>query len=73
MEKEVRDKGTWSTVSAVLGLSLLGILAFLFLGNPDFFQDFNAMISVLIAIASVVPRLSGLTTFSKITGGSESG
>lgn len=73
MEKEVRDKGTWSTVSAVLGLTLLGILAFLFLGNPDFFQDFNAMISVLIAIASVVPRLGGLTSFAKASSGGETG
>lgn len=72
MEKEVREKGTWSTVSAVLGLSLLGILAFLFLGNPDFFQDFNAMVSVLIAIASLVPRLSGISSLSKISSGSES-
>ncbi len=73
MEKEVRDKGTWSTVSSVLGLALIGILAFLFLGNPDFFQNFNAMISILIAVAGLVPRLSGLTSFTKISSESEMG
>lgn len=65
MEKEVRDKGTWSTISSVLGLAVLGILIFLFLGNPDFFQDFNALISVVIAIAGIIPRLGGLLSFGK--------
>ncbi|MEQ9467154.1 MAG: hypothetical protein RLN88_07045 [Ekhidna sp.] len=30
MEKEVRDKGAWSTISSVLVLAVVGILAFLF-------------------------------------------
>lgn len=60
MEKEVRDKGTWSTISSVLGLAVLGMVAFLFLGNPDFFQDFNALIGVFAAIVGILPRLSGM-------------
>lgn len=71
MEKEVRDKGAWSTISSVLVLAVVGILTFLFLGNPDFFQDFNALISVLIAIAGVVPRLGGLLSFSKASSAGE--
>lgn len=65
MEKEVRDKGTWSTISSVLILAVIGVFAFLFLGNPDFFQDFNALISVFIAIIGMVPRLGGILNFSK--------
>lgn len=65
MEKEVRDKGTWSTISAVLGMAVLGIIAFLFLGNPDFFHDFNALISALIAVIGILPRVGGLLSFGK--------
>lgn len=65
MEKEVRDKGTWSTISAVLGMAVLGIIAFLFLGNPDFFHDFNALISALVAVIGILPRVGGLLSFGK--------
>lgn len=65
MEKEVREKGAWSTISSVLVLAVLGVFAFLFLGNPDFFQDFNALISVFVAIIGMVPRLGSLLNFSK--------
>ncbi|MEO9481869.1 MAG: hypothetical protein ABJG47_00395 [Ekhidna sp.] len=65
MEKEVRDKGAWSTISSVLVLAVIGVFAFLFLGNPDFFQNFNALISVFIAIIGMVPRLGGILSFSK--------
>lgn len=69
MEKEVRDKGSWSTISGVLGLLLLGVLAFLFLGNPDFFKSFNALISAVLAIAGVIPRLGGMLSFGKSNNG----
>ena len=68
MEKEVRDKGTWSTISAVLGMAVLGIIAFLFLGNPDFFHDFNALISALVAVIGILPRVGGLLSFGKKSG-----
>lgn len=68
MEKEARAKGNWSTISSVLGLMLLGILAFFFLGNPDFFSDFNALLGMIAAVIGVLPRISGMlnTGSSKI-------
>ncbi|MEQ6166610.1 MULTISPECIES: hypothetical protein [unclassified Ekhidna] len=65
MEKEVREKGTWSTISTVLVLVLLGALAFLFLANPDFFQNLNALMSVLVGIFGLLTRFGSVFVSGK--------
>ncbi|MEO1053817.1 MAG: hypothetical protein AAFX87_24480 [Bacteroidota bacterium] len=66
MEKEVREKGTWSQVSMILFIIVISAVVFIFFGNPDLFSDFNALLGVFAAVMGLLPRLNNLLNFGNI-------
>ncbi|MCP4459799.1 MAG: hypothetical protein GY816_17510 [Cytophagales bacterium] len=62
MEKEVKKKGTWATVRDVMLLVIISLLILVAFGQPDFFDNINAIVLALTGIAGILPTLSGLFT-----------
>ena len=60
IEREMSVRGTWSSLKFILFGIMGAILVFLALGNPDFFTDFNTIITLVASVVALFPVLSGL-------------
>ncbi len=60
MDKELRQKGTWSAVQLVIIIALLGIAVFIGLAQQKLLRDFNAVLGAVGAVAAFLLRFGGL-------------
>jgi hypothetical protein len=60
MDKELRQKGTWSVVQLALIIGLLSVAAFIGLAQQKLLSDFNALLTALGAVTAFLLRFGGL-------------
>ncbi len=60
LEYKNRGEGSWGTMRVIFYLIILTILVFIFLGEPGFLKDFEALVGALGGIGVVIPILSAL-------------
>jgi len=64
MEKELRKKGSWSTIQLVLILTIISITVFIVLGQKNFVNEFNSLIGALAVVIGLLLRFGGIFTMS---------
>jgi len=62
LEKEKRDRGTWSYLRFIIIGIIVAVIAFVSLGNPDFFKDFNGLLGLVASAVTLYPIIGSLFT-----------
>ena len=63
MELNIREKGSWNTISMVLMLVIISIVFFLSFGQQDFLDDINALLTALATVVGLAIRFGGIFSF----------
>ncbi len=60
IENEMAARGSWSVIKFILFGLIASILVFIALGEPDYFTDFNTMITLIASIVTLFPVIGSL-------------
>lgn len=58
LENKNRGNGSWANTRILLYLVIVAIIVFIGLGNPEFIQDFEALITALGGLGAIIPLVS---------------
>ena len=60
LKAEIGHRSTWTSLSTVIYVILAAAILFVAISEPDFFSDFNAFISLVAGILTIVPTFGSL-------------
>ena len=60
LEKEIASRGSWQTIQYLLYGVIAAVLVFISFGEPDFFSDFNAVLTLIASVVTLFPVVGSL-------------